>query len=357
LSLQSVVQEIDRRAGSHPIGQLQTIRKELNNLKRIPGGGRIFSQQTTFEDKGYAFHFGGRKELPFNVGFELKLKLRHGVAFSLEPSRTLPDVTRLYPKVDRFNEFLRSHPQEFSDLWMWHSVKDKRSRFNSRPAPILPELSRPPVFIFLGRLQQVDRINYELILRDFDRLLPLYQVVEGHSNYPTTAGGTDPFAFKPGCSVKAAATTASIAERLLDIDLRHNAIQAALHRHLVSLHGIDNVGTERPTGSGGKIDVVVRRGAKYWFYEIKPGISPRACIREALAQLLEYSFWPRAQEAESLIVVGERPLDRESSRYLSRLQREFSLPIIYQQFDLKEGRVLAPKSTNARRGFDSGDDR
>jgi hypothetical protein len=40
------------------------------------------------------------------------------------------------------------------------------------------------------------------------------------------------------------------------------------------------------------MDVVVRLGIRYWFYEIKTALSARACIREALAQLLEYSYWP-----------------------------------------------------------------
>jgi hypothetical protein len=334
LSLASIVREIDRRAGSRPIGQLQAIRKELRHLKRLPSGGRIFSQQTTFEN--YAFHFGGRTESQFNVGFEPEF--RHGVAFSLETSRTLPDATALIPKVERFNEFLRCHPQEFSNLRMWHWIGNKRS-LNGRSAPIPHELVKSHVFIFLGRLQPANQIDYELILRDFDRLLPLYQFVEGRNGYPTTTNTKGRFEFKPGCTVKPTATTASIAERRLDVDLRHNEIQLALHRHLVSLHGSDNVGTECPTGTG-EVDAVVRRGGKYCFYEIKPSIPPRACIREALSQLLEYSFWPGAQEAERLIIVGERPLDLDSSKYLIRLQKQFSLPIAYQQFDLEKGRLL-----------------
>jgi hypothetical protein len=74
--------------------------------------------------------------------------------------------------------------------------------------------------------------------------------------------------------------------------------------------------------------------------QIKPSIPARACVREALSQLLEYSFWPGSQEAESLIIVGERPIDFEIRRYLNRLQTQFSLPIEYQQFDLEKGRLL-----------------
>lgn len=90
---------------------------------------------------------------------------------------------------------------------------------------------------------------------------------------------------------------------------------------------------------GGEIDLVVRQGEKFWFYEIKTSISARACIREALPQLLEYSFWPKAQVAERLIIVGEPEPDDETRSYLGALTKMFSLPIEYQRFDLAKGKV------------------
>jgi hypothetical protein len=189
-------------------------------------------------------------------------------------------------------------------------------------------------------LQPTDQIDYELVLDDFDRLLPLYRFVEGKDAYPTVAETKGKFQFKPGCTVKAAATKASVANRQLDVDLRHNEIQYALHNHLTSLHGANAVGTERPSGTGGKIDVVVRNGDGYWFYEIKTAMSARACVLDALAQVLEYSFWPGAQEAQRLIIVGEPPLDDESRAFIALLRKRFSLPITYQQFDVKRGRLL-----------------
>lgn len=89
------------------------------------------------------------------------------------------------------------------------------------------------------------------------------------------------------------------------------------------------------------MDVVVRRGGNFWFYEIKTAMSARACIREALAQLLEYSFWPGAQQAEKLIIVGEPSLDEQSEQYLAMLRKQFSLPLEYHQFDLVRGTFTA----------------
>lgn len=337
--LAAIAREIDRRAEARPIGQLQELRKELKGLARLPGH-HIFSSQTTFDH--YAFHFGGRKELQFNIGFDSlndEEMFRHGVAFSLETSQSLPDINVLIPRIKRFNELLKCHPDEYADLLMWHYDEKGRSP-NYPPAPIPPGLVRPKVFIFLGRLQQPAHIDYELILDDFDRLLQLYRFVEGKDSYPAIGETKGKFQFRPGCTVKPAATKASVAEQELDVNLRHNEIQYAVHRHLASLYGAGAVGTERPTGTGGKIDVVVQRDSGYWFYEIKTAISARACILDALAQLLEYSFWPGGQEAQRLIIVGESVLDDKSRAFLAALRKRFSVPINYQQFDLKKGKLL-----------------
>jgi hypothetical protein len=190
-------------------------------------------------------------------------------------------------------------------------------------------------------MQPSDAIDYDLILEDLDRLLLLYRFVEGHETFPVLGRPAKlGFQFKSGCTVKPSSTAALLAERLLNISLRHNDIQKALHAHLASLHGRGNVGTEIESASG-RVDVVVRRGAKLWFYEIKTSMSARGCIREGLAQLLEYSFWPGAPKAEKLVIVGEPALDSESKRYIGILRKEFLLPIEYQQFDFASGTIVS----------------
>jgi len=67
--------------------------------------------------------------------------------------------------------------------------------------------------------------------------------------------------------------------------------------------------------------------------------SPRACIREAIGQLLEYAFWPGAQEAIHLTVAGESPLDPDGDDYLRQLRDRFGLPIDYQQITVRTGSI------------------
>jgi hypothetical protein len=134
--------------------------------------------------------------------------------------------------------------------------------------------------------------------------------------------------------MKASSAAATQLQRQLDITLRHNELQDALYRRLASQYGEGNVGTENASGIGTRIDVVVRRENEYWFYEIKTAQSPRACLREAVGQLLEYAFWPGGQGATRLIVAGETAIDNDGLEYLRRLREHFSLPIEYEQISI-----------------------
>jgi hypothetical protein len=313
---------------------------ELKGLQRLPAQ-EVFTSLTTFDE--YAFHHGGRTELQFNVGFEDMEgigEVRYGVAFSLETSQTLPSIDVLIPKVKYFNDFIRLYSEEYADMRMWHYHKDHRSS-DYMPAPIPPELVTEGVFIFLGKRQQIDRLDYELLLNDLDRLIPLYKYVESNGRLEPIASVTvTPFRFRPGCAAKPSSVQASKAQRELDIILRHNDLQAELYRRLAEKYGIENVGTEVPSGAGTSIDLVVRQQDGFLFYEIKTSGSPRACLREALGQLLEYAFWPGCQDAIRLIVVGETALDEEAARYLRILRERFSLPLEYEQIIItwQEGR-------------------
>jgi len=332
--LNSIAAELNTRARTHPIGMLQDIRTNLKQLSHRPGQD-IFSSQTIHDD--WAFHHGGRSELQFNIGVENVAgvaELRHGVAFSFETSRTLPSINVLIPKVRLFNDFIRLYPELYCDMQMWHYQKKGRS-VNYMPIPIPPEHVKEGIFVFLGKCQPIDQIDHEKILRDFDRLLPLYRYVEsGGDVQPISAPTESEFVFRSGRSIKALSANATHVQKQLDITLRHNELQEALHSRLVSAFGVDNVVRELASGVGTFIDVGVRRPNGYWFYEIKTTHSPRACIREAIGQLLEYSFWPGAQEATRLVVVGETACDHDGQEYLRILKERFSLPIDYEQIVL-----------------------
>jgi hypothetical protein len=303
----------------------------------------IFSSQTIKED--WAFHHGARTgyELQFNIGREDTfggIELRHGVAFSFEASRTLPSpdvfIPKFIPKVRLFNDYMREHSEAFADMRMWHYWEHERPSNEYFPGYVMPKLLTEGTFVFFGKRQRGDAIDYETVLTDFDRLLPVFKYVEsGGRDDSVQALPRDGFHFRAGFTDRPAATTATLAERALDVYLKHNILQGALCRQLKSKYGPENVGDEQVTALGTKIDVVVRRGEnEFWYYEIKTALTPRACLREAFGQLMEYAYWPGAREAKRLIICGESPIDDQGKAYLRRLIERFRLPFEYQQIIL-----------------------
>jgi hypothetical protein len=281
-------------------------------------------------------------ELQFNVGFELvngQRTFRHGVAFSLQPTRELPDITPLIPKIERFNEYLRVYPNAFEGLSMWHWHKHRRSE-GYDVGLIEDALIVRDTFIFVGALQPKDGVDIDRILDDFDRLLPLYQYVEGERSFPKQADTTHAFHWSPGNKARVARSSYERPAASVDKALRHNIVQAALFAHLEGIHGKGNTSGEQDSGNGTPVDVVVRDGKRYVYYELKTGLSAQSCIRDAIGQLLEYSYWPGAQKAHKLVIVGEAVYDSEASAYIKRLRRDFSLPIEYRRFDMTSHRLV-----------------
>ncbi|ABR91857.1 Hypothetical protein mma_3160 [Janthinobacterium sp. Marseille] len=145
------------------------------------------------------------------------------------------------------------------------------------------------------------------------------------------------FVFSPGHTnrkeglVKIAAAKSDLTAALL-----HNEIQNKLYLNLVEKYGAESVGTERATGYGTLIDVVVKTKKFCWFYEIKTASSVKACIRQAIPQLLEYAYWNgSAQIADKLIIVSPLPVTKEAQDYLLFLREKFGLPLEYEQFAVK----------------------
>ena len=145
----------------------------------------------------------------------------------------------------------------------------------------------------------------------------------------------DPFSFLAGHkrrktgSTKKGAPKEAVSARLL-----HNELQNALFDILVAQYGVDNVGTELGSGSSGtSVDLVVKDGEHFDFYEIKTSASVKKCLRQAIAQLLEYAYWPDQNRARRLIVVSQAKTTKDAERYLSQLRNNLRIPLYYCSID------------------------
>ena len=111
MNIRELAAALNSAADGHDVGQLQELRVRIRSLRRRPSKS-LFDGRTTFDN--YAFHLGDRSELQFNIGSEdgeTEPYVRFGVAFSLQLSQSLPTIAPLLPKIARFNEYVRSHPE------------------------------------------------------------------------------------------------------------------------------------------------------------------------------------------------------------------------------------------------------
>jgi len=182
----------------------------------------------------------------------------------------------------------------------------------------------------------VKSINYDHATVTLNQLLPLYlyTMSGGKVSSPMAMKNDGKFVFRPGCTVKKSSARASVAEKTLNIDLLHNNMQEALYKKLSNTFGSENVGTEIPSGIDTSVDVVVRHKKDFWFYEIKTAPTAKSCIRQAIGQLLEYSYWPENQRASKLIVVGKAKPDTQTKLYINTLSQKLSIPISYESLQI-----------------------
>ena len=144
------------------------------------------------------------------------------------------------------------------------------------------------------------------------------------------SGGTLPF--RPGHTSRSATGESHGSPESRTIEYRHNVIQDRLFALLCERHGVNAVGTERPTGTGGRADALVcRPDGRYELYEIKPAASAADAVRQAMGQLLEYAYRRGGLDPIALHVVSDAAMDDVTLEYLQSLEVRFGLKLDYMQ--------------------------
>jgi hypothetical protein len=331
MSIQSIANKINKLAENYDIGNLQKIRKEIKSFQRLPAK-QIFPSRI-LKKRGYAFHVGGRKEIQYNIGFEDEEKFRYGLAFSLHRDRNLPDVSIMKPRIRKFNYLLRNNPALFTGYKMWALVDDEISDIE-KIHEIEPSIVKPETFIFFGKLIDLKSLDYDEVLSTFDKMLPIYLYIEKKEAKPEIDKiNKYIFSFKK-TNVSLPHTKSYYTKQVeIEIDIRHTKIQEKLVNKLSKEYGNENVALEHPL-NGNKIDVVVNDNGKRIFYEIKTASNARDCIRQALGQILDYAYWPGNKNADTLVIVGEKAIDKDTKNYLKYLNNKCRIKLEYLQIKL-----------------------
>jgi len=121
----------------------------------------------------------------------------------------------------------------------------------------------------------------------------------------------------------------------------HDRIQNGVDKLLRRKFGPAAVGYE-----AGYVDLTLRYGPgtrhKVVFFEVKTEPTVKLCIRAAVGQLLEYSYYPSEMRATNLIVVGWASSEPEDAQYLKHLSEKFGLPLGYWRFDV-DARIVTER--------------
>jgi len=337
MTIKDVALKINELALNYRMSNFQKLRKELKNAKKL-ASNNIFEPKSIFEHENYAFHYGGRKEIQYNIAFEGDTEIfRYGIAFSLETSQSLPNIYFLEPKIKRFNNYLENNPETFFDSYFWYYKEGKRS--NTQPARTIDQsLIKNRTFIFIGRyfkksIEELSPEDYEKTLTYFDELLDVYKYVESGSGEIVDK---KEFRFVPGNNEGKSYRNSKYQKCESQVDLIHQDMKNKIFQQLTKIYGKENVATEQSIGSDKRVDLIVKNNGSYIFYELKTSVAIRICIREALSQLLEYSYWPDDNRAEKLIITSHNPITIEAQKYLKKLREEFHLPVFYQFYDLEK---------------------
>lgn len=190
-------------------------------------------------------------------------------------------------------------------------------------------------------VQDAHLLDPPLQIKSNDTAVPSHRYVLMDFVKPPKISLSNKLLFKSGHSKKDEKTIASYAAHKKTIDLRHNRMQKKIYNQLVKTYGKQNVGAECSVNRDSKIDLVVKEGRSFTFYEIKTSNSLLQCIREAISQLLEYSYFPNTRKAKKLIIVSHNRISAEARKYLRHFRSKFNIPIYYQHFD-QEMNVLEP---------------
>lgn len=185
LQIADQIEQIVKGKELHPFGGLQ--RRRSHFFGKNYSNHKLFNTNQNLIEDGYTYHYGGSDELQFNFGWdkiEGQRVFRYGIAFSLQPSRTLPNpIDTLGDQIKRFNKFFEGNPNVFESCSYWvHQKNTSNVQFFDEVDKISEDFINTGNFIFIGKYFQKDSeviTKWELkeVVSTLDELMPVYEAV------------------------------------------------------------------------------------------------------------------------------------------------------------------------------------
>lgn len=113
------------------------------------------------------------------------------------------------------------------------------------------------------------------------------------------------------------------------VEQKHNKIQEALQRELEIKYGHENVILEE-----NYVDVKLIQPDYIVFYEVKSNSYASECIKEALGQILFYSYHDQDKRKKKIIVVGQYPANEQDYGYIKYIKEKLKIDFEYINVDI-----------------------
>ena len=114
------------------------------------------------------------------------------------------------------------------------------------------------------------------------------------------------------------------------VEQKHNKIQEALRKQLTEKYGKENVILEE-----NYVDVKLIQPKYLGFYEVKSSSYASECIREALGQILFYSYHDKDKRKKKIFVVGKYPANDQDYGYIEYIKEKLNLDFEYLNIEIK----------------------
>lgn len=83
-----------------------------------------------------------------------------------------------------------------------------------------------------------------------------------------------------------------------------------------------------------RIDVAVKKGTEFDIFEIKTCATSRACVREAMGQILEYAYLDSKESISRMYIVSDCYPEPDVEEYLERIRNQHKIPVFYLMQEL-----------------------
>lgn len=114
------------------------------------------------------------------------------------------------------------------------------------------------------------------------------------------------------------------------VEQKHNKIQEALKTKLVREYGKENVLLEE-----NYVDVKLIQPNYIGLYEVKSSSYASECVREALGQILFYSYHDQDKRPKKIYVVGQYPANEQDCGYIEYVKDKLNLDFEYLNIEIK----------------------